>query len=99
MRSEDSLEKQERLRYLEYFQKKLVREGTEHFLLGQKQWFEHNRNRLASEYAAIMARGGNAAPALNPFISHQDETEHDSVFARSIFSPILSKALQASSDL
>jgi hypothetical protein len=100
LRSDPTLEEHERLRYLEYFQKKLVREGTEHFLSEQRQWFQLNRSRLAAEYAAIAKARGDDVPALhNPFLTHQDQTEYDSIFARQIFSPILSKALQVSTKL
>lgn len=95
-----SPEERERIRYLEYFQKTLVHEGTQDFLAEQKRWFELNRSRLASEFAALAEAQGKVVPALdNPFLTHQDQTEHDSVFTRQIFSPILSKALQVSAKL
>jgi hypothetical protein len=97
---DSTLEELERLRYLEYFQKKLVREGTEQLLAEQKQWFQLNRNRLATQYAAVAKAQGNDVTALdNPYLAHQDRTENDSFFARQIFTPILSKALKASTKL
>lgn len=100
LRSDLTPGEHERLRYLEYFQKMLVRAGTEQFLSEQKQWFHLNRSRLAAEYDAIASGQGDDIPALdNPFLSHQDQTEYDSVFSRQIFAPILSKALHASAKL
>lgn len=100
LQSEPTLDEHERLRYIEYFQKKLLREGTEHFLSEQKQWFQLNRSRIAAEYDAIVKSRSDDVSALdNPFLTHQDQTEYDSVFTRLIFEPILSKAHQASSKL
>lgn len=93
-------EESERLRYLEYFQSALVREGTEGLLEEQKQWFQLNRSRLAAEYDAIARARGERVDALNnPFLQHRDRTKYDSVFSHEIFGPILSKSLKAAEKL
>lgn len=78
----------------------LVREGTEDFLSEQKQWFQLNQSRLAVEYAAAASSRGEVVSTLeNPFLTHLDQTKYDSVFTHQIFTPILAKALEASTKL
>lgn len=94
------LDERERLRYVESFQKQLVTQGSEGFLAGQKLWFERNRERLAREFSAINAARPEPASAIpNPFLTHRDKTEYDSVFAHQIFTPMLERALKAAAEL
>jgi hypothetical protein len=90
----------ERLRYLNYLQGTLIREGTEQFLANQRKWFEDNRARLAREYELVMEASGRTPSALdNPYLTHHDRSAHDSVFARHIFTPILERALAVTAKL
>jgi hypothetical protein len=94
------LDEQENLRYVAYFQRQLVREGSERFLVEQKAWFERNRSRLAAEYDSITkVRQLSLGADGNPYITHRDSTEFDSLTARQIFMPILEQALRAAAEL
>ena len=97
---DSKLDEQEELRYIAYFQRQLVREGSEDFLAEQKVWFERNRAQLAADFDAVSKVGGGPVGGVeNPFLTHRDATEFDSLYARQIFVPILEKSLQAAAKL
>lgn len=88
---------QERGRYIEYLQGTLVREGSEEFLRGQKEWFEKNRRTIAQKYVDIgdpTGRFGRDIAAA--VLAHADQGEYDSFIARQIFEPLLGKVLEIS---
>lgn len=100
MFGDSQLDEKERIRYIEYFQQQLVREGTEEFLEGQKRWFHANREALAAKYEALgQVPDGQIYGLENLIRTHQDATEFDSFFSQQIFSPLLSKALAVSAQL
>lgn len=87
----DHLEHQ---RYIEYFQRQLVREGADGFWQGQKVWFDQNRSAIAEQYLRTSkSRDGQAAALADSVLAHQDEGEYDNFFARQIFEPLVRKAL------
>jgi hypothetical protein len=87
----DHLEHQ---RYISYFQSQLVREGSEAFWREQQDWFDRNRAVIAEIFLQISnTREGTAAVIAERIIAHQDQGEYDNFFARLIFEPLVSKAL------
>ena len=87
----DHLEQQ---RYIEYFQRQLVREGSDGFWQGQKVWFDQNRSAIAEQYLQTSkSRDGKAAALADSVLAHQDQGEYDNFFARQIFEPLVRKAL------
>ncbi|KQV96642.1 hypothetical protein [Pelomonas sp. Root1237] len=98
--ADDAFNEQEWQRFVAHLQGTLVSEGAEDFLAGQRRWFESNRERLAAKFDDIAAsQGGTPNPLNNPFLTFQDQTGYDSVFAKQIFTPILEKALAAARQL
>ena len=84
----------ERQRYVEYFQRQLVREGSDAFWQGQKAWFDQNRSAIAEQYRQISkSRDGEAAALADSVLAHQDQGEYDNFFAHQIFEPLVRKAL------
>lgn len=87
----DHLEHQ---RYIEYFQRQLLREGSGTFWQEQKAWFNQNRTTLAKQYLQISnGRGGKATALADSVLTHQDQGEYDNFFSRQIFEPLVGKAL------
>jgi hypothetical protein len=87
----DHLEHQ---RYIEYFQRQLVREGSDEFWQGQKVWFDKNRPALAEQYLQTSkSRDGTAAALSDSVLAHQDQGEYDNFFSRQIFEPLIRKAI------
>lgn len=91
---------QERERYIEYLQGTLVREGSEEFLRGQREWFEKNRERIAQRYEEIGDPTGRFSRDLAAAArAHADRGEYDSFVSRQIFEPILAKVLAISKEM
>lgn len=87
-------------RYLEYLQRTLVREGSEDFLRGQKQWFEKNRESIAREYERVTDPTKQKGSALAASVmTYADEGEYDDFFSRQIFEPLLAKVLAIASGM
>jgi hypothetical protein len=87
----DHLEHQ---RYIEYFQRQLVREGSDGFWQGQKVWFDQNRLAIAEQYLQTSkSQNGKAAALADSVLAHQDQGEYDNFFARQIFEPLVRTAL------
>ncbi|GAB2889023.1 hypothetical protein GCM10027046_16840 [Uliginosibacterium flavum] len=82
-------------RYLEYLQRTLVREGSEEFLQGQKQWFEKNREAIAQEYSTKLKGSGLATSVM----TYSAQGEYDDFFSRQIFEPLLAKVLAIASNM
>lgn len=86
---------EEKQRYVEYFQRQLVREGSEDFLNGQKHWFESNRLLIAEKFLALNRKDGSAPKKwADAVIAHEDSGEHDFCFSHQIFEPLLAKTLE-----
>lgn len=93
-------EDQERERYIEYLQGKLVREGSEEFLKGQKEWFEKNREKIAQRYEEIRSPTGRFGRDLvAATLAHSDRGEYDSFVSHRIFEPLLAKVLAISKEM
>lgn len=87
----DHLEHQ---RYIEYFQRQLVRDGSDGFWQGQKAWFDQNRTAIAEQYLkTIKSRDGKASALADSILAHQDQGEYDNFFAHQIFEPLVRKAI------
>ncbi len=86
--------KDEHQRYVEYFQRQLVRPGTEEFLGGLKKWFEINRISIADKCLNLDRKDGSHGNRLaSAVLAHQDIGDHDSFFSRQIFEPLLAKII------
>lgn len=88
------MDDQEQQRYIEYFQRQLMREGSEAFWKGQRDWFAKNRLAIADQYRAVSKnKEGPAAALADAVLTYQDEGEYDNFFALKIFEPLVLKAL------
>jgi hypothetical protein len=81
-------------RYINYFQRGLLRPGSESFWEGQKDWFDKNRALIAKQYESI-SRGvdGRAVDLSLAVLRHEDSSEFDNFFSQQIFEPLLGKVL------
>lgn len=85
----------EHQRYVEYFQRQLMRDGSESFWYGQKDWFDKNRSAIAEQYLQF-SKGdeGRALGLAQAVMSHDDQGEYDNFFANQIFAPLVKKVLE-----
>ncbi|MGG1949714.1 hypothetical protein [Ralstonia solanacearum] len=80
-------------------QRTLVREGTEEFLRGQRQWLQKKKMEHAARIRALSEEPSEHLEAIaQSLLNHQDEGEYDSVWSRNIFQPLLNKTLAICSE-
>ncbi len=88
----DDLEHQ---RYIEYFQRQLVREGSDDFWKGQREWFERSRSSIAEQFRSLSKQpDGKSAVLADSILAHQDQGEYDNFFAKQIFEPLVTTAIE-----
>ena len=81
-------------RYVQYMQRSLVAEGTEEFLRKQRQWLQDKKFEHANQIRAISKEPSEKLEAwARSLLDHQDEGEHDCIWARNIFEPLLEQTL------
>lgn len=88
------MEPSDQSRYIEYFQRQLLREGSESFWHGQQDWFEENRSKFAEKFLSISKTDGEVAKTLSDSVlAHKSQYEYDDFFSKLIFEPLVLKAL------
>lgn len=84
----------EHQRYIEYFQRQLLREGGDDYWRERRAWFDANRSAFAEQYLAISEKQDGKGTTLAAAVqAHQDRNDYDDFFAKQIFEPLLSKAI------
>ena len=83
-------------RYINHLQSSLVRDGSEEFLLGKKQWFEKNRESIAQNFMRMNPSNHTDKLAAS-LLDHTDQGEYDDFFSRQIFEPLLTKVMAIAS--
>jgi hypothetical protein len=92
--SRTDMDYQDNQRYIEYFQRQLVREGSDSFLRDHQLWLEKNRTVFAERFRQIGIGHEEPASGLaDSVLSHRNQGDYDSFFARQIFQPLVRKAL------
>ncbi|NMF90994.1 hypothetical protein [Aromatoleum petrolei] len=82
-------------RYIEYFQRQLVREGSEDFWHKQKEWFDENRSSIARKFLEISKQPEDTPNRwAEAIMGHTDHGDYDNVFAKQIFEPLVKKVLE-----
>lgn len=83
-------------RYTDYFQRSLLSEGAESYWAGYREWFESNRAAIGARLSEI--EGKSESRLSRSILNHIDDGPLDDAMAKTIFQPLLTRALKIGKD-